>query len=227
MQGMGCSVERYKGSSLLLALQYGPGVSAHGGDSRGGHRSAYSPAASGPLCALRHKLSTEEICGLSGWITHRDRAWRLPALGAGLCVHVALERVSPERPRASRIDTKVVDYGGGPATAMLALASMSISKGTIRDETGDAAILGTWSYRCAYLGGKGTGARNSHFWHLRSTLCVVEARSLHRGGIGYASLTPRWRQSPAPPAPQGILRHRVPEELRASLRPAWTFDLIR
>jgi hypothetical protein len=83
----------------------------------------------------------------------------------------------------------VVDIGGN-SPLVGRVGYVSASTGTTLDANGSAEI-GTWRYRCSYLGGKGKGSQNSHFCTFVHTLSG-EGTITASGGLGTNSLTTRW-----------------------------------
>lgn len=108
---------------------------------------------------------------------------------AGLALMLFITGVAGATAGQTVTSISVGDIGGN-SPLVGRVGSVSTSTGTTLDANGSAEI-GTWRYRCSYLGGKGKGAQNSHFCTFVHTLSG-QGTITTSGGIGVRSPTTRW-----------------------------------
>jgi hypothetical protein len=82
----------------------------------------------------------------------------------------------------------VVSAGGGPPS-MDRVGQLSVITGRIEDTSGNG--IGSWRWRCTYIGGAGTGSSTSHF--CRFTIKLADGTITTEGGYGAWSNAVRWQ----------------------------------
>jgi hypothetical protein len=83
---------------------------------------------------------------------------------------------------------KIRATGGGPPAAERP-GQISVITGSVLDDS--VHTIGTWRWRCTYLGGNGEGASTSHFCRFKVTL-TGRGSITTEGGYGYNSSAVRW-----------------------------------
>ena len=83
---------------------------------------------------------------------------------------------------------EVFATGGGPPAAAR-VGERSTITGNLEDAGGKT--IGTWLWRCTYLGGRGLGTSTSHFCTFAAKL-DGKGTIFSEGGIGYNSTSVRW-----------------------------------
>ena len=82
----------------------------------------------------------------------------------------------------------IVSTGGGPP-AMSRIGQTSVINGEVEDTAGK--VIGSWLWRCKYIGGNGTGTRTSHFCQF--TVKLPGGSITAEGGYGAWSNATRWQ----------------------------------
>lgn len=87
------------------------------------------------------------------------------------------------------VSTLTVTAWGGAPPDNSSIGVVSTSSGVLQSVANER--VGTWAYRCAYLGGQGRGSEDSHFC---TFVHKIDGKGsiTAKGGIGYNSLTVRW-----------------------------------
>ena len=94
--------------------------------------------------------------------------------------------LSEQAPTVSTLS--VVATGGGPPLAG-SIGQVSVITGQINDVADNR--IGTWRWKCKYLGGPGTGKKTSHFCTFTVTF-GSRGSITSEGGYGYLSNAPRF-----------------------------------